>query len=123
MLVLSLQPIMGFAGGATVSGSATDNAAADHCPDNLQSSNSHGMNYAGADMQDSEQSDHADHADHADEPSCHTDCQECVSCAGVFVGRDYLANNQFVSPQYSIRVLDRAVSRPHEQLFRPPILS
>lgn len=117
MLVLSLQPIMGFAGGATVSGSATDIAAADHCPDNLQSSNSHGMNHARADMQNSEQSAHAD------EPSCHTDCQECVSCAGVVVGRDYLANNQLVLPQYSIRVLDRAVSRPHEQLFRPPILS
>ena len=120
MLVLSLQPIMGFAGGATASGSATDNAVADHCPDNLQSSNSHGMNHAGADMQGSEQSAHADHFD---EPSCHTDCQECVSCAGVFVGPDYLANNQFVPPRYSTRVLDRAVSRPHEQLFRPPILS
>ena len=120
MLVLSLQPIMGFAGGATVSSSATDNAAADHCPDTIQSSNSHGMNHAGADMQDSEQSVHADHAD---EPSCQTDCQECVSCAGVVVGRDYLANNELVLPQYSIRVLDRAVSRTHEQLFRPPILS
>ncbi len=105
LLVLAFQPVVGF---ATVLLPASSDLAAseqsvmhEHCSDESMESHQH-QNDGG---------------------ECQLECQVCGSCSGMFT---FASVEQIDAPlhyRFPGYVAVNPVPQPHEQLYRPPILS